>query len=373
MHISRFLSQKFRFYTFVCIALLPFVHGYNLNQTYLQPFSSVNEPLNLTTFTEYFLANGLLRFRIPLLFLISGYLHAANDQRPYLLQLKKRAVTLLIPYLLWSAIGLAITYLWQQHPMTATAVRDAAIDQLGDNRSYDAIGWKGVFTRWLFAPVAFQLWFILALFLYDAFYPLLVRVVVRYALPWLVLTALLWAGENSVFVLELRGLFFFSVGIWLQKRDFLPEKKPAWISLYVCWVVFIGFSVIKTFMAFELDADSTVTYWALSVLHAVSVLAGILAVWFGLDKVVRWCCRQPWFIWLSAFSFFIFGLHEPLVIYLTRLSFLLFNAVPGYRLLTYCIVPTLVVALCIALGAVTRRLLPGFYRIATGGRGLKGL
>lgn len=72
--MNRFLSQKLRFYSFICISLLLFVHGYNLQETYLQPYSLVNEPTTFTTFFEYYVANGLLRFRIPLLFIISGYI-----------------------------------------------------------------------------------------------------------------------------------------------------------------------------------------------------------------------------------------------------------------------------------------------------------
>jgi len=368
---SRFLSQKFRFYTFVCIALQLLVHGYNLNQTYLQPFTTVDEPLTFTTFFEYFLANGILRFRIPLLFIISGYIYATKDRISYGEQTKKRAITLLIPYLIWSAIGLAITWLWQQHPVTAKAVLDARLDQLGDNRPYDQIGWAGILLRWVAAPIAFQVWFILALFLYDLLYPVIRMMVLRYTIPWLVITFLIWAFELSFFVLDGRGLFFFSLGIWLQKMNINLERKPEWLSMYISWLLFVGLSVIKTFMAFELDAQSTLTYWVLAVLHNISVIAGIIAVWFSADRLVKWCVRRHWFVWVSSFSFFVFGLHAPLVVYLTRLCYLYFPGVPNYRLLTYLAVPAIVFFFCVLAGAVTRRLLPRFYSWSTGGRGFR--
>ncbi len=130
--MDRFLSQKFRFYSFISIALLLFVHGYNLQETHLTPFSVVKEQLTFTTFIEYFLANGALRFRIPLLFIISGYIYAIQDKKPYEERIKKRFITLIIPFLIWSAAGLIITYLWQQFPAAAQAVKDAQLDQLGD-------------------------------------------------------------------------------------------------------------------------------------------------------------------------------------------------------------------------------------------------
>lgn len=373
VQISRFLSQKFRFYTFLSIALLLFVHGYNLKETYLQPFSTVKEPLTFTTFFEYFMANGLLRFRIPLLFIISGYIYALQDKIPYRDQIKKRAASLLIPYLIWSAVGLAITYLWQQFPVTAKAVLDAHIDQLGDNRPYAEIGWGRVVLRWLIAPISFQLWFILALFLTNVIYPFIRWAIAKYPLVWFALTFFLWASELGVFVFDGRGLFFFSVGVWLQKTDFNLEQKPKWISLYIVWLFFIGFSVIKTFMAFELEATNRITYLLLNILHDVSVLSGIVAVWFGADTVVKWCMRQPWIIWTASFSFYIFGLHAPLVVYLTRLSYLQFNQVPNYRLLTYLLVPAAVLVFCVLTGAVVRKIFPAFYKWSTGGRGFKRL
>ena len=72
MSVGDLSSKKFKFFSFLSMVLLVYVHGYNLQNSYLQPFSTVHEPLTVTTFTEYFLANGLFRFRIPMLFIISG-------------------------------------------------------------------------------------------------------------------------------------------------------------------------------------------------------------------------------------------------------------------------------------------------------------
>lgn len=366
--INRFLSQKLRFYTFVSIVLLLWVHGYNLQETYLQPFTTVKESLTFTTFIEYFFANGILRFRIPLLFIISGFIYASKEERSYPKQIGRRARTLLVPYIFWSTVGILITWLWQQYPATAQAVFDAHIDQLGDNRPYNEIGWHGVLFRWVFAPIAFQVWFILSLFIYDLIYPFIKWVLQHYAAAWFALTFILSAGEVGFWVFDGRGLFFFSLGIWLVQIRFNVERKPAWLSLYIAWLFFIGFSVIKTFMAFELG-DGKVTFWVLTILHTVSVLCGILAVWFGGDAAVRWCMRKPWFVWATAFSFFIFGLHAPLVIYLSRLLFLYFDYIPDYRLLTYLVAPAITLMFCIGAGALVRAVAPGLYRLSTGGRG----
>lgn len=108
--LSAFNSQKFRFWSFVSMFLLVFVHGYNLNISYLQPWTIPAEPMTVTSFTEYWLANGIFRFRIPMLFIISGYLFAISDHKPYKQRAGKRVKTLLYPYLIWSAVGLLLTF-----------------------------------------------------------------------------------------------------------------------------------------------------------------------------------------------------------------------------------------------------------------------
>lgn len=367
--MNRFISQKFRFYSFVCIAALLFVHGYNLKETYLVPFSLVTERLTFTTFFEYLFANGLLRFRIPMLFIISGYIFAMQDYKPYGERVKKRFKTLMIPYFIWSAVGLAVTFLWQQFPLTAEAVRMAQLDQLGDNRPYMEIGWGGILYRWALVPISFQLWFIRSLFVYNLLYPFLKWVVLKYPIIWFCIVVFLWITLANVLFIEGMGLTFFSAGIWLSKRNYPIDKKPEWFSRYICWITFIGLSVIRTFMAFEFESYHNVYIAAMLILQGVTVVAGILAVWFSADAVVKWCMSRKWFVWLTAFSFVIFALHIPLLAYVMRLTTMFVHNMNGYRLLTYIFVPLAVLFFCVVVGALLRKVLPGFYKIATGGRG----
>lgn len=367
--MHRFLSQKFKFYTFVCIALLLFVHGYNLQVTYLAPFSLVDEELTFTTFTEYFIANGLLRFRIPMLFLISGYIFAIQDKRPYGQRIKRRFVTLMVPYFIWGAVGLAMTYLWQQFPVTAEAVQKAALDQLGDNRPYEEIGWWGVVKRWLIAPVSFQLWFIRSLFVYNLLYPVFRWGVTKYPITSFIVLGVLWLSFFQVPLLEGQGMFFFAAGVWLQKRSYPIERKPEWYSHFLSWTVFIGICIIKTFIAFEFDALSHSVQWALMLLYACATVAGVLAVWFSLDDVMRWFMSKRWFLWTTNFSFFIYGLHIPLLSFVTNLFFMHLYNFQLHRLFTYLVAPTLVLLFCIAMGALVRKMAPPVFRVMTGGRG----
>lgn len=373
--MTRTLSQKIRFFTFVCIALLAYVHGYNLKEGYLYPQSMVREPMTFTTFVEYLFSNGLLRFRIPLLFMISGYLYAMYDQRPYGQQIKSRFKTLMVPMMLWSAWGLLFTFILQQIPYTAHIVEVAHIDQLGDERPYTEIGWKGIMFRWMLAPVAYQLWFLFALFIYNLMYPLIRWAVIKVPFLWLGLTFILFFLVMNFPLLDSRGLFFFSLGVWLQKKHFSLEKQPPWFSLGLSLILFIGLAVIKTFMAFELDYYDPAAEpmngvgIAMLILYQASVLAGILAMWFGADVVMHWFLKKKWFNHASSFSFFIFGAHVPLLPYVMAWALMSLDFLPNYRLLCYVFVPLLVLGWCIWMGSIMRRYWPSMYGWLTGGRG----
>ena len=132
----------------------------------------------------------------------------------------------------------------------------------------------------------------------------------------------IWYTIYSISFIEGLGLFFFSFGVWLSKRNFPIHKKPDWFSYYLSWLFYNGISVIKTFMAFEPEADNPAAPYILYTLHGISIFSGIPAIWFGADPIVKWCMSKNWFVWASAFSFIIFALHVPLIHYATRLAFI---------------------------------------------------
>jgi fucose 4-O-acetylase-like acetyltransferase len=349
--------------------LLVYVHGYNLNNSYLQPFTVVQEPLTFTSFFEYFTANGLFRFRIPMLFAISGYLFSLGDEQPYLNRIKKRTRTLLLPYFIWSAIALLITFLFQQFPLTAKAVASAKIDQMGDNRPYSQIGWLGIFTRWTLVPIAFQLWFIRVLFVYNLLYPILKKAVLKFPKIWFPFAVFLWLSMMGLHFIEGEGLLFFSLGIWLAKSNKDLTVAPLWLNLKWIAPIFIMVCFVKTLLAFYVNPNLPGGILLL-VLHKTTIFTGFITVWFGCDGLVKWCMDRKWFVWISAFAFLIYTMHVPLINYTHHLLLPYIQNFMYHRLFIYLLLPLVIVGFIILIGAILRKLLPKSYSVLTGGRGL---
>jgi len=354
--------------------LLVFVHSYNLHVNYLQPWTIPGERMTVTTFSQYFIANGILRFRIPMLFIISGYLYALHDSKPYKERTRKRLRTLLVPYLIWSAFGLILTYVIELFPYTKHIIEQTQFMQIDEHRTllhqYKWYEWLG---RWILVPVPFQLWFIRVLLIYNIAYPWLRNWVTsskgrRIFFP---IAVLLWLATFGTPFFEGEGLLFFSLGVWMQKTDFNIQSPNKWLKPLPWFMLFIITATIKTWLAFNGQAFlGNAVFPVLLLLHKLVVFSGLVAAWFGCDALVKRCMGYHWFVWLSGFSFIIYALHTPILFYVNQSLLPLLEHIDHYRILLFISLPIAIIIFCISTGALLRKVVPKFYSILTGGRGL---
>jgi fucose 4-O-acetylase-like acetyltransferase len=354
--------------------LIVFLHGYNLEQRFLQPWTTVQERLTPTAFTEYFMANGVLRFLIPMLFAISGFLYALHDSAPNGRRLRRRIRTLLLPYLVWSTVAMTMTWLLELFPYTRNVVFTSGIAYLDDHRRLlHDYRWYELLRSWLLGKIAYQLWFLRVLFFYNLAYPVLRWCMGHRVVKWLfwVVVLFLWLGSFESLLVEGEGLLFFSLGIWLQKTNAdiggmacSRRKTLVWAGL------FLVSAATKTWLAFKGQALlGNRVFPAILLLHKLTVVSGLMAGWFGLDGLIRWCMRNRAFVWLSGFSFFIYVFHTPLVGYAINPMLSWLRPLAVYRLPAFLFLPLAVIAFSIGVGAAFRRMAPMAYRLLTGGRG----
>jgi fucose 4-O-acetylase-like acetyltransferase len=363
------LSKKMRFFAFVSMLLLVFVHGYNLNERYLQPFSTVNEPMTFNAFFQYFTANGLLRFRIPMLFVISGYLYALHDHSPNKKRLVKRFRTLMVPYFLWSAIGLLIAFVMWKISWTHQAVINSHLQPT--NHTFDQYTPSDWFHSFLW-PTSYQLWFIRCLFFYNLLYPVLKWAVLRIPSILFTILTVLWIFLFGLFVIEGEGLLFFSLGIWLCKRDKDVQLAPKWFSIKWALPVLIILCAFKTWWAFHgiRWLQGFPLGFSLVIMHKIVVALGLLVAWFGLEKLARNAMENKWFNSACSYGFIIYALHVPIVTYLIDPSLSLFHGTPHARLVVFILLPLLLIFFCMLVGYIMRKTMLPVYSILTGGRGL---
>ena len=220
--LSVFNSQKIKFWSFISMVLLVFVHGYNLNIGFLQPWTLPGEPLTLTAFTEYWLANGVFRFRIPMLFIISGYLYAIHDSRPYGQRTRKRVRTLLVPYFIWSAVGLLLTLSLEFNHYTSDLVESTGMMRIDESRHFfSQFHWYEMLVSWIISPASYQLWFLRVLFFYNLMYPWLRWCVTHPVARWFFFSFAFLAWFNKWLVYHRgRGIVVLFVGCLDAENQF---------------------------------------------------------------------------------------------------------------------------------------------------------
>jgi fucose 4-O-acetylase-like acetyltransferase len=371
------ISDKCRFWSFVSILLIVFLHSYNLQQRFLQPWTTVQEKLTPTSFTEYFVANGLLRFLIPILFAISGFLYALHDPTPNSQRFQRRLRSLLLPYLVWSTLTMTMTYMMELFPYGRQIVFTSGIAYIDQHRRLlHDYHWNELLRSWLFSTISYQLWFLRVLLVYNLAYPLLrwfitnKSRIVRWLFWGLITIGWLYNFE-SVFV-EGEGLLFFSLGIWIQKTAVNLEvstrrRRMGWAAGALC----IMAAAVITWLAFKGQALMGYNVYPLiTLIHKLTVASGLIAAWSGLDELARYCMRHRSFALLSVFSFFVYAFHTPWVGYAINPALALLHPLPAFRLLAFILLPLTVIVIGICLGIACRRITPGLYRLLSGGRGL---
>ena len=373
-YLTAFNSFKFRFWTFISMILLIMVHTYNLRITYLRPWTLPEEQLSFNTFFQYLISNGMTRFFVPMLFIISGYLWAMKEERPYLKRIKTRAVNLFLPYIIWSAFGLLLTYILELFPYTRQVLIQTHFLQVDSQRLLlHQYRWYEWIFRWIIVPIPYQLWFIRVLLFYNVIYPAIKYCVLHQRIRpiYFGVAFILWMASAGFLVFDGEGLLFFSIGIWIQKTDFNIEKPVKWLQPGPWSIVFIFVALLKTWLAFKgQPLLGNATYIVLLVLYKLVVFSGLVTAWYGCDAFVQFCAKRAWVTRITSFSFITYALHTPILFYLNASLLPLLKDVPDYRLMLYLLVPVFILIFCIATGAFLRRAVPKVYAILTGGRGM---
>lgn len=354
--IDNRLSRKLKILSLFAIIGVVYIHSNTTEPRMQLPGSVLEDALHLNSFTQFFVANGLARFCIPLFFCISGFLFfqcSAGENTPrFLGKIVKRLRTIVLPFLLWSLAGFFLTRLLLYVPFYKASV------------PFPAESFWEFATNMHWGAVSYHLWFLAQLFLLMLFgYPIFRLLKTPLAYAALAAVFYFWMqGIGWLYFVSTDALLFFMLGGLFAVRGinlhYRIGRVPA-MALLSAWVLL---TAVKTLLAYR---------WSLPHVHQLTVLLGLAVVWFCYDHFV-----QPWPRWsdrlgkIADHSFFIYVAHVPLLD-LTLDSLLKYAGhTPWSGLATFAVVPPLFIAGLVLISASIRRVAPGFYGMLTGGRGL---
>jgi len=319
----------------------------------------------LFSYCSQFFSQVLGRIAVPLFFFMSGFLFFLNinkfNLQSYKNKLQTRAKTLLIPYIFWNLVVFVIYFALQSTPfMNREFDWHNILSYLWNNGGKIKAGYPlEVLSTGTF-PIAHQFWFIRDLMVVVLFSPI-VYLICKYTKIYGVITLGIFWYVGCWFHFDGFGIisiFFFTAGAYfgINKHNLLEYfGKIRNLSFVLYSIIAIADLLTKEF-SFN------------SYIHKAGILIGIIFC-FNLVALLFEKGRIKSIPFLSAASFFVFAMHDPLMVTLHKITFLIVKPESDISLTClYFLNVIIIIALTLCSYWLLRKFLPKFTTVITGGR-----
>ena len=293
---------------------------------------------------------------VPGFFFISGFLFFLS-KKTYMQKIKTRFHTLLIPYILWNLIMLAlysIAYVigYPQNINGGSLANFQYIDYL-------RLFWdRGSYDNGNFVPILCPLWYIRNLLIMSLLSPL-IYYIIRYVRELFLIVITVWWLTTCHNAFIPQTILFFSLGAYFSIFDINPlriasENKAIIIVLFGIFAVGDIFS--HTVMGTPINLQ----------LHRISLILNIPVLLLLAD----WCARHEYTCKLLPNSaFIVFCVHYPIVVLLRKICISRFcNSSDGVHILLYFVCVIIATLLSIGIYIILERYFPKLKNILSGNR-----
>ncbi len=339
---------------FPLILLVLFIHALPFAVVPLPEAFSVNY---LYIYSSELISHYFSSSVVPTFFLISGYYFFYRKTEwslnLYLRSLKSRVKTLLIPYILFNLILLALMLL-KEYAMAYFHING----QLTPNLS---VFEQNSLLDLMLMPIDFPLWYIRDLIVVCVFSPLF-YLAHRYLgglVSSLICLGLYFASLYVIPLnrLPLTGITFFGLGAFLSLsgKNILALIKP--YRVYIVGI-FLALVIINGFLR----------SYALSLVH---IILGVFALISMMSYLIVWAPRiKEICIKLATATFFVYATHLIFIESWVKGAFSrsILYANGWGKLLAYFLTPLITLAVCLALFYLMKKFVPKVLAVLCGGR-----
>lgn len=276
---------------------------------------------------------------VPIFFIISGFFFFRRNyyiKDEYVLMLKRKSKSLILPFLIWNLFGLFIA-LFLNKNLIGQNPSSFLIHFL--NSDYYVVMWyvRDLITLMILVPI--YGWVIN----YNNRFLSLIILVILFC-HWSVVDCS-WVSSE--------GMLFFAIGGMLQKNTAFLAKRLPIVFFLLLSVSFI----LECFFRF---------YW-ITIIHKLNIIVGIVMLWQCLFYVPSRYIKH--FINFSSLSFFIYASH----LYLLRgLKVFVAYFWPHNELVSiiaFLVLPIVTISMLYYIGGKIRHYAPVLFDVITGGRG----
>lgn len=347
------LSKTIMFLRFPLIVAVVFIHTILI---------SSDESGQYPTYRliRYVISEEFARIAVPLFFFFSGFLFFYNSDfsiGTYFSKLKKRARTLLVPYIFWNIVVLLLFLLTQIFLASLTSGKNKLI------ADYNWLDYLNIFWNNKDGyPICYQFWFIRDLMVVVLLSPLVYYFVKYCKIFGIVLLGTLWIFDFwfDIVGLSISSFFFFSFGAWfsINNHDFTIDFRP---MRQATTFIYLALVVLSTYLWQHKISEG-------NYVHNIRII-------FGLIAAISWTAygftnnRLHTSNLLAGSSFFVYAYHGMALTLIVKCYNRLIPTTNEFMILVgYFLLPTIIVVLGVGIYALMRKYLPTFTSIITGGR-----
>lgn len=336
MTLDHTLSRTFDWLRFPLALLVVYLH-IAPNLAVLQSIYGVGSPY----FWTANIINNIANLAVPSFYIISGYLMSFNmttfSSDVYFKKLKRRCLTLLVPYMIWNLLCLAYMFITRQIT--------------------DFPGWRAVFIE----PLNFPLWFIRNLIILNLLYPMIWAMTRYLKWPFLVLIIsvylLMPVIRDIVYIhpYTLTSFIYFYIGVYggINRISFNGTDKTSLIIL-------ISLTVIS-FLSVVLNPILNITYAS-----NFYLLCGSITLLLLTYKMIERYNIRPVPL-LAAASAFIYFSHKLGPTYISKQ--IVGSLLPGgeiSEIIIFLASPIIASLICVGMYYLLGKIHPSILKILTG-------
>lgn len=338
--INEDMSQRLNIMKFVFMVCVVFIHSYALPSL---PYA-LDVPRYVTVCKEI-VVNGICRVAVDGFFFISGLLLFAKEFT-WLGNMRKKAKSILVPYLLINSFWIIFFRAVNSFEMTAHYFADEA---------YQINEWIDVAEAYLNPmPLYYPFWFLRDLMILNIFAALIKVMIDRFPILILVIMIALQMQMLSLPLLVSNNSFcMFALGGYFVKYTVDAEKLDQ-ISLWYIGTLFAGLILAKLYL-----------FKDLKLIFPLYIVCGIFFYYRIAGKILESKMARH-VLWCSQFTFFVYGFHE---FYMAMGKRVMMSVIPQYgiiQLMEFFMLPLVISAVCIIMGAVMKKKITWLYRIVCG-------
>jgi surface polysaccharide O-acyltransferase-like enzyme len=296
------------------------------------------------------------RIAVPFFFFVSGFLFFLNtdfNKQCYKTKLKNRFRTLLLPYLFWNIVVLIFYLILSVSPYKTLLNNDAEFTFTYILKSLWALDSNS-------SPIAFQFWFIRDLIVIVVLTPIIYLIIKKTNLYGVIFLCFLQVIDRwyNIPGLSISSIFFFTLGAWfsINKRNIIVDMNR------IKYLSFVTYPLIV--LADLLMRDHTGYVF----IHNIGILVGIVFS-FNIATCLLNNSGVKVNSFLSLSSFFVFAIHEPLLMLVRKMTYIIFK--PSTDLATsglFFINVIIATFIALILYYLLRNYALNFTKFITGGR-----